>query len=50
MVEEFEIIPDTKGIPFSPIFENSKEIIKDISYKKHMKYMEKTYLISLKKD
>ena len=34
MVEEFEIIPDTKGIPFSPIFENSKEIIKDISYKK----------------
>ncbi len=32
--EEFEIIPDTKGIPFSPIFENSKQVIRDISYKK----------------
>ena len=31
---EFEIIPDTKGIPFSPIFENSKQIIRDISYGK----------------
>ena len=33
-IEEFEIIPDTKGIPFSPIFENSKQVIRDISYKK----------------
>jgi len=34
MVEEFEIIPDTKGIPFSPIFENSQQVIRDISYGK----------------
>ena len=33
-IEEFEIIPDTKGIPFSPIIENSKQIIKDTCYDK----------------
>ena len=33
-IEEFEIIPDTKGIPFSPEFENSEQVIKDICYKK----------------
>ena len=34
MVEEFEIVPDTKGIPFSPIIENSKELIRSICYEK----------------
>jgi len=33
-IEEFEIIPDTGGIPFSPIFENSKQIIRDICFEK----------------
>ncbi len=34
LIEEFEIIPDTKGIPFSPKFENSEETIKNICYEK----------------
>lgn len=34
MIEEFEIIPDTKGIPFSPKFENSQETIRNICYDK----------------
>ncbi len=33
-IEEFEIIPDTNGIPFSPKFENSKETIRNICYEK----------------
>ena len=33
-IEEFEIIPDTKGIPFSPKFENSEQTIRDICYEK----------------
>ena len=34
LIEEFEIIPDTKGIPFSPKFENSQETIRNICYEK----------------
>ena len=34
MISEFEIIPDTGGIPFSPLIENSENIIKDICYTK----------------
>ena len=34
LIEEFEIIPDTKGIPFSPKFENSEQTIRDICYEK----------------
>ncbi len=34
MIEEFEIIPDTGGIPFSPRFENSQQTIRDIVYSK----------------
>ena len=33
-IEDFEIIPDTGGIPFSPIFENSQETIRSICYNK----------------
>lgn len=33
-IEEFDIIPDTKGIPFSPKFENSQETIRNICYTK----------------
>ena len=34
LIEDFEVIPDTKGIPFSPKFENSKETIRNICYEK----------------
>lgn len=34
MIEEIEVIPDTKGIPFSPKFENSQETIRNICYDK----------------
>ena len=34
MIEEVEIIPDTKGIPFSPKFPNSENEIKDRVYNK----------------
>ncbi|MDO4369528.1 MAG: PolC-type DNA polymerase III [bacterium] len=34
MISDFEIIPDTHGIPFSPKFENSDKIITDICYEK----------------
>ena len=33
-IEDVEIIPDTKGIPFSPKFPNSEQEIKDRVYKK----------------
>ena len=34
IIEEINIIPDTKGIPFSPIIENSEKLIKEICYEK----------------
>ena len=34
MLDELVIIPDTKGIPFSPIFKDSQKIIRDICYEK----------------
>ena len=34
MIEDFDIIPDTKGIPFSPKFEDSQNTIKRICYEK----------------
>ena len=34
MIGDFEIIPDTKGIPFSPKFEDSDKTIKNICYEK----------------
>ena len=34
LIEDFEVIPDTKGIPFSPKFENSQETIREICYNK----------------
>ena len=33
-IEDFEIIPDTKGIPFSPKFENSDKEIRETCYTK----------------
>ncbi len=34
LIEEFEIIPDTKGIPFSPKFKDSDKTIRKICYDK----------------
>lgn len=34
LIEDFEVIPDTKGIPFSPKFKDSDKTIRDICYKK----------------
>lgn len=32
LVEEVDVVPDTKGIPFSPVIENSRETTKQIVY------------------
>ena len=34
LIEDFDIIPDTKGIPFSPIIKDSEKTIKEIVYNK----------------
>ena len=34
LIEDFDIIPDTKGIPFSPIIKDSDKTIKEIVYSK----------------
>ena len=34
LIEDFEVIPDTKGIPFSPKFEDSDKTIRNICYDK----------------
>jgi len=34
MVDEIEVIIDTKGIPFAPVIENSQMIVTDMVYKK----------------
>ena len=34
MIESIEVIPDTKGIPFSPKIDNSEETVKELVYNK----------------